>query len=159
MSLQLFDHWNEQKKITHQSKIIPSFRIREIWWAQLGRNISSESLGKGKDFLRPVLILQKFYGNSALVIPLTSQPKKGNYYFQFNDKNKMAQVAILPQIRYMDGRRLKRKISTVPSKTFSEMQDKLFSLIKNNPCPEGQGILNPDKSRQEPSAQIISVLL
>ena len=86
MTLELFDIWNKKKKITHQSGKIPYFNTGEIWWSQFGKNISSEALGKGKDFLRPVVILQKFYGKSALVIPLTSHQKKGNYYFHFETK-------------------------------------------------------------------------
>ncbi len=133
MTLQLFDQWNEKKKITHQSDNIPAFRIRDIWWVQLGKNIFSESLGKGEDFLRPVIILQKLYGHSALVIPLTSQSKKGSYYFSFTDSVETLQTAVLSQIRYIDGRRLRRKIATIKPKDFEKMQNQLFALIKNNP--------------------------
>jgi mRNA interferase MazF len=133
MNLKIFDQWNEKKKVTHQRDDIPAFRVRDIWWARIGKNIASESLGKGKDFLRPVIILQKFYGSSALAIPLTSQKKKGNYYFPFRDSFGVAQTAILSQIRYIDGRRLRRKSATIDTKTFQLIQDQFFKLIKNNP--------------------------
>lgn len=139
MTQDLFDIWNKKKKFTHNRKDSPAFRIREIWWTQLGKNISSETIGKGTDFLRPVLILQKFYGSSALVIPLTSQDKNGHYYFKFQDSKNIKQIAILPQIRYIDGKRLKRKLSKVNPDTFSIIQKKLFMLIENNPQPEGGG--------------------
>lgn len=139
MTLQLFDSWNEKKKITHQSAKIPYFNVKEIWWVQLGKNISSESLGKGNDFLRPVIILQKFYGKSALIIPLTSQKKEGSYYFSFKDNKDAMQTAILPQIRYVDGRRFRHQLALVPDDVFLDLQEKLLSLIKNNPQPEGGG--------------------
>lgn len=139
MSLELFDRWNEKKKITHKSEKVPYFFAGEIWWAQLGKNISSESLGKGEDFLRPVLILQKFYGTSALVIPLTSQKKEGSYYFSFSDTEGRVQNAILPQVRYVDGKRFRHKLSEAPEEAFDNIQQKLFSLITNNPQPEGGG--------------------
>lgn len=134
-----FDHWNEKKKITHQRKGVPYFNAGEIWWVQIGKNIASESIGKGDDFLRPVLILQKFFGHSALAIPLTSQEKSGSYYFPFVDLDGNSQTAILPQIRYIDGRRLQHQLSAVDSQIFVDIQNKFFKLIKNNPQPEGGG--------------------
>ena len=130
MNSELFDIWNEKKKVTHQSDKIPYFNTKEIWWAQLGKNISSEALGKGNDFLRPVIILQKFYGKSALIIPLTSHQKEGGYYLSFKDNNGVSQTALLPQLRYIDGKRLCYKSSLVPDDFFLKLQEKLFVLIK-----------------------------
>jgi mRNA interferase MazF len=129
MTLGKFDQWNEKKKITHQREGVPAFRVRDIWWMQLGKNIASESFGKGKDFLRPVIILQKFYGNSALIIPLTKQKKIGNYYFVFQDSSGNAQTAILSQVRYIDGRRLRRKFAVIDTKIFRLIQSHFFKLV------------------------------
>jgi mRNA interferase MazF len=135
----IFDVWNEKKKTTHQSYKIPYFNIGEIWWIQLGKNISSESTGKGEDFLRPAIVLQKLYGTSALVVPLTSQKREGSYYFSFLDNQSSSQTAILSQMRYVDGKRLKRQLSSIPTATFQTIQNKIIELIKNNPQPEGGG--------------------
>jgi hypothetical protein len=78
-----FDSWNEKKKHTHLLGSYPYFSKRDIWWSQLGKNIATETLGKGEDFLRPVLILQVVYGNSCIAIPLTSKQRNGNYYYSF----------------------------------------------------------------------------
>ena len=130
MKFQLFDQWNEKKKNTHKRNKIPYFKTKEIWWTQLGKNIASESLGKGANFLRPVIILQKFYGTSALVIPLTNQRKNGSYYFTFQDNRNKTQTAILPQIKYIDGRRLCYKLSQISNQTFTNLQTIIINLIK-----------------------------
>ncbi len=80
-----FDIWNEKKKLIHKKEKVPYFKVGDIWWVQFGKNISSESFGKGKDFLRPALIIKKIYGKSALIIPLTTKNKKGEYFFSFKD--------------------------------------------------------------------------
>lgn len=138
-----FDIWNEQKKITHKkNQKIPDFDIGQIWWVQLGKNIASEALGKGQDFLRPVLVLQKLYGTSALVIPLTTQKKSGSYYTSFVDSEGQNQTALLAQIRYIDGRRLSYQLSKkrkINKKILVQIQQALFDLIKNNPRQDDGG--------------------
>jgi hypothetical protein len=137
--MDIFDEWNKKKKITHDRMNVPAFRVRGIWWIQLGKNIASESLGKGEDFLRPVIIFQKFYGHSAFVIPLSTQKKEGSYYFSFKDSGNFEQTAILSQGRYIDGRRLFRKSAKIGVDTFASLQAHFFKLMKNNPQPNGGG--------------------
>lgn len=125
-----FDEWNKQKKAIDSSEAGPYFDVGEIWWAKLGQNISTEVNGKGKDFLRPVLILQKVYGNALLAIPLTAQERKGDYYFLFIDSQRVRQYALLPQIRYLDGKRLKYKKSKITRKALSALIECFIGLIK-----------------------------
>ena len=58
----------------------------------MGENVGIEINGKGKRFLRPVLILKKLSKNGFLGVPLTSQEHKGNWYanFIFLDKKQFA---------------------------------------------------------------------
>ena len=51
-----FDLWNTQKKITDNSENKKTFHEREIWFIKIGENIGFEQNGKGKDFLRPVIV-------------------------------------------------------------------------------------------------------
>ena len=134
-----FNTWNQKKQITHAQENIPYFFPGEIWWAQIGKNIGSESIGKGADFLRPVLVLQKFYGKSALVIPLTKRNKTGSYYFRFKNIKNESHTALLPQIRYLDGRRLNHKLSEVSPETFATIQNKFFGVITKYPQPQRGG--------------------
>ena len=109
----VFDDWNSKKKRTHFKGHCPYFSVGDIWWAQLGQNIATEVIGKGEDFLRPVVILRVVYGNSCLAIPLTSNKREGDYYHSFRDSRGDFQCALLAQVRYLDGKRLKRKQSAI----------------------------------------------
>ncbi len=128
-----FDQWNKRKKNTDSLIKRPYFSEREIWWVYLGQNIASEAIGKGKEFLRPVVIFKKVYGNSALAIPLTSQIRKGSYYYSFIDTKNTSQCALLTQIRYIDGKRLKYKTSTMYKKDFFNLINRFIDILKNNP--------------------------
>ncbi len=128
--LSIFDVWNKKKKTTHENISCPHFSIGEIWWAQLGKNIATEIEGKGKDFLRPAVIIQKLYGNACFVVPLTSKDRYSDYYFSFVDTREKKQCALLPQVRYIDGKRLKYKLSSIKKEDFNLLCYALCSLIK-----------------------------
>ena len=129
----LFDEWNEQKKQVDSFKSHPHIHAGEIWWAKLGQNVATETIGKGEEFLRPVLILKTVYRSACLAIPLTKTLKLGSYYFTFVDSNDVKQCAILPQVRYLDARRLTYKQSYVSMKTFRVLLQRMIDFIKNNP--------------------------
>jgi len=130
MEENVFDKWNCKKKRTHFEGQCPHLSVGDIWWAQLGQNIATEVIGKGEDFLRPVLVLQVVYGNSCLVIPLTSKSRKGDYYFSFIDSKRNFQCGLLTQVRYLDGRRLKYQQSKINKRDFNVLRNAFISLIK-----------------------------
>ena len=99
----------------------------------MGQNIASEIYGKGDNFLRPVLILQRFYGDACLVVPLTSRAHAGSYYSRFADNKGREQTAILSQVRYIDGRRLHRELSKISAADYESLLVQLFTIIKNKP--------------------------
>lgn len=132
MNEENFDLWNQKKKNIHLiGKAPPYFKQGEIWWAHLGKNISTELAGKGDNYVRPVLILQKVYGNSCIAIPLTSQVRNGNYYCSFRDSKYNLQCAILPQIRYLDGKRLMNKIGKTSQCTLSTLIEKFINILNH----------------------------
>ena len=99
----------------------------------MGENIGSEIVGKGDHFSRPILILSKVYGHSCIALPLTSQNKEGSYYHTFKDTMNNEQCALLPQVKYLDGKRIREKISSVSQETLLELQEQYFMMIKNSP--------------------------
>ncbi|MBQ9019758.1 hypothetical protein IJ096_00290, partial [Candidatus Saccharibacteria bacterium] len=70
---QLFDEWNDKKKILSKRKNIPHFKEGEIWWCSCGQNLGMEMNG-GKEFMRPVLIMRKFDGNGFMGMYISRQP-------------------------------------------------------------------------------------
>ncbi len=125
-----FNVWNEKKKIINLFSDLPIFQVGQIWWARVGLNIATEIDGKGVDFLRPVIIIQKLYGDACLVIPLTSSEKMGDYYISFKDNAGRIQYACLAQTRYLDGKRLKRKSAFIKKEDVERLRDALCILIK-----------------------------
>lgn len=119
-----FDEWNRVKKKTEKFKNRKYVEIKKIYWVKLGQNIGTEIYGKGKDFARPVLVINSFYNGSFLGVPLSSKTnnKSGKLYYKFFDSKGNMQVALLGQIRIFD---LKRKISYM-----SQMKYEDFITIK-----------------------------
>lgn len=126
----------EKEKLNNQEKDIPFFEEREIWWCSLGINIGQGQDGKNENFERPVLVLKKFNRYVLWVLPMSSTLKSGPYYFTIQSKDTQNSV-LLSQLRLISSKRLLRKIYTVSSEEFSEVEDKLSSLIKRNPPKAG----------------------
>lgn len=125
-----FDLWNWLKQRLHKRSQAPYFKKGEIRWASIGQNVGSESFGKGENFARPVLILQKFYNHSAFVIPLSTKIRENDYYLSFCDKAGNVQCALIPQARYLDGRRIYSKVSSVSEKTLKDVLQHLFKILE-----------------------------
>jgi len=122
--------WSLIKQKTHNQGKSPYFEPSQIWWVQFGQNIATEIHGKGEQFLRPAVILTRMYTNACLVVPLTSVVKEGDYYFNFVDTFGTSQCAKLPQVRYIDGKRLKYQISSIRLEDFDALKEAFCLLIK-----------------------------
>lgn len=95
-----FRGWIRIKEIIHYKKSLRTIREGEIWWCRIGENVGSEICGKGNDFLRPVLIINKLSKYNFIGVPLTSQTHRGSWYvsFIFRDKREYAVVAQVENI-------------------------------------------------------------
>jgi mRNA-degrading endonuclease toxin of MazEF toxin-antitoxin module len=125
-----YDEWNEVKKdIAIKNKNL-IFKVREIFWVQLGQNIGFETDGKGNKFLRPVLIIRKFSKDSFLGIPLTTSIKDDMFHYKFTIKsNKKINYANLSQIKLFDAKRLSHKLGSIDKVEFTKLTEKLKRLI------------------------------
>jgi hypothetical protein len=103
--------------------------VRQIWFCNLGKNIGYEQNVKGKDFLRPVIILKKFNNEIFWAIPLTKSKKKDMaYYFTFVFKNNK-NTAILSQLRMIDAKRLSYIAGKMSLDDFIKLTKKLKALF------------------------------
>jgi len=59
MDIKKFDQWNEVKKRTNIIERRLKLKPRDIFWLKIGQNIGNEEYGKGKDFVRPVVIIRQ----------------------------------------------------------------------------------------------------
>jgi mRNA-degrading endonuclease toxin of MazEF toxin-antitoxin module len=124
-----FDGWNVQKKITDSVENKKTFHEREIWFIKIGENVGFEQNGKGKEFLRPVVIYKKFSKNVFLGIPLTKANREGKFYSSFEFHSKIS-TAILSQIRLFDSKRLSYPIGRMSKGDYGRLKEKLIGLIQ-----------------------------
>lgn len=123
-----FDNWNKVKKETQNNVMPPMFSECELWWCALGINIGSEEDGKGKDYLRPVLIFRKFNKNIFYGLPITSKIKDDQFHV-FINSGEIKGSAILSQMRLIDSKRLSHLAGKITSNELSGIKKKLKSLF------------------------------
>ena len=125
-----FDEWNERKKSINDSSFDDFFYEREIWWCYLGANIGTEQNGKGDDFMRPVLVFKKFNKRMCWVIPLSTEVKKGNFFFPLLAESNIFRTAVLPQLRLIDIKRLDKQIDIISWKEYTFVREKVIAFIQ-----------------------------
>ena len=130
-----FNKWNEIKKDTHKSRFKLGIKSREIYWTKIGMNIGNEEYGKGKDFLRPVIIIRQITSDLFIGVPTTTSQKESNDYFHricYIDKISQKQVnssAMILQQKVFSKKRLLNKIGTISKSDFETIVNKLKKLI------------------------------
>lgn len=124
-----FKKWHNRKEDINDNKARPFSHEGEVWFCSLGANVGFEQDGIGANFLRPVLILRKFNQEICWGVPLTRNQKKSKYYFAF-DLNGERSVAILSQIRLIDGKRLQYKIGSISQTALREIKKRLIRLLE-----------------------------
>ncbi len=132
-----YDLWNEKKKELN-ARSLPDdvfFLEREIWWASLGVNVGSEIDGKGKDFLRPILIVRKFNEDLMWAVPITSTCKEMSYFWRI-DFGRIRGVASLLQLRLVSINRLFELVARLEEDEFVKIRQMIADLlVKNETTP------------------------
>jgi mRNA interferase MazF len=123
-----FDGWHPVKKAIDAKKHYPSFTVREIWWCNIGINVGNETDGKNRFCSRPIVIIRKFSRSLLWAVPLSTQVKQGNYYYNFEFQAK-PQTAQLWQLRAIDAKRLRSNMGKMDEQEFEAMMQKLKLLI------------------------------
>ena len=127
--IQKFQEWADKKTEIQRLTKIPFFSERDIWWISVGKNIGNEQEGKGKKFLRPVLIIRKFNTQIFYGIPLSSKIKNHNkYYFSFVFKNQEIS-ALISQMKLFDAKRLQDKMGRVSHESFTKIKNSFIELF------------------------------
>lgn len=127
-----YGFWMKVKKETNNLNLRPPwYKERDIWICNLGENIGFEEDGKGKKFVRPVLILKVFNKYFCYVVPLSTTKKRGKYFYPFDGKTGKISVALLSQSKSIDFLRLRKKIGFVSKEDFNKIIENLFHILKN----------------------------
>jgi mRNA interferase MazF len=124
-----FQKWHKKKEEVEKTDVRPFFHEREIWYCALGVNVGFEEDGKGKDFLRPVIIFRKFNNSVFFGIPLTHTKKNSRFYYSFSFGEHVGSVAVLSQMRLIDARRLSHNIGEISEVDFVSLKEKFKALL------------------------------
>ena len=124
-----FKVWHAEKSALQNTKVRPGFYEREVWFAVVGENVGYEQDGRGKRFLRPVVVIKKFNNEVLWALPLTTKGKTGKYYFSFEVADHGTSTAILSQLKLVDAKRLEYKIGNVSKSDFKQLKSKLTQLL------------------------------
>jgi mRNA interferase MazF len=124
-----FDQWNNLKKNLHNKGENKFYHPRDIWWCNLGVNVSFEQDGSGAEYERPVVIIRGFSLQVCLIVPLTTSRKENPYYVPIGlVEGKNAQAIIL-QVRLIDTKRLSDKIGWLEADAFEEIIKAVKGLL------------------------------
>ena len=134
-----FDGWNIAKKSLEGKSRLPDFQSRQVWWCSLGVNIGYEEDGKNDNFERPVLILRKFNKELFYGVPLSSQIKEGDFYYNLPDWNQQKGQVLLSQVRVMSAKRLLRYMYRLTPSIVDDVNEKVFSLVQKAKSPHEVG--------------------
>ena len=141
-----FTDWNKLKmKVEHFHT--PYYFEREIYYAKIGENVGFEQCGKGDLFERPVLIFRKFSKQTFWGIPLSTTTRRGKYYFPFKFIDEKESVAILSQLKFIDSRRLDRKIGKMSIEDHKKLKKAIKQLVDPDDSP-----MNVSEDSEESSA-------
>ena len=119
-----FDTWNILKKELNNIQRDITIRPKEIYWVKVGYNIGNETYGKGKDFIRAVIILKRMTKDIFIGIPLSTKIKDGEYFYNFEYKYKNTNKkvsALLLQLRSFSVKRILNKIGLISTDNFKEL--------------------------------------
>lgn len=126
-----FRGWIRVKEKAHYKRSLRSIREGEIWWCKIGENVGSEICGKGKDFLRPVLIINKLSKYNFIGVPLTSQKHKGSWYVPFIFRGKK-EYAVVAQVENISVYRLHYRMGQVWKDDLKKVINGLIKLLLKN---------------------------
>ncbi|MBP9802884.1 MAG: type II toxin-antitoxin system PemK/MazF family toxin, partial [Candidatus Pacebacteria bacterium] len=124
-----YDDWNIIKKELSKKEEKFFFKEGDIWWVSLGKNLGTESYGKGEIFRRPVLIIKKLNSNSCIVLPLTSKNKSGTWFTEITFQNEIKTV-LLYQIKMINTKRFQRRLGVLDDNDFKKVKEKLKFLLE-----------------------------
>jgi len=123
-----FNNWNELKKEIDIRQKFVIFKERDIFWVSIGENIGYEQNGKSELFSRPVVVLKKFSNNMFFGIPLSTQLKRGDFFFEFELHGQKSN-ALLVQGRLFDSKRLEKRLGMIGKDDFAILKIKLRELL------------------------------
>ena len=95
----------------------------------MGNNIGFEQNGKGKEFVRPVIVYKKLTKDMFIGIPLTTTQREGSFFFNFKFLSHKISTAILIQSRLYSTKRLLNKIGVIDKSDYEKLKGKYLKIL------------------------------
>jgi mRNA interferase MazF len=124
-----FAGWAKVAEMVERRERAEFYKSGVIYWANLGVNIGSGEDGKGERFTRPVLLLAMLNKTQVLVIPITSQKKKGANYREIVVNGKV-EYLLFDQLRTIDVKCLEEVVDEIDSDTLRMVRGGLLKILK-----------------------------
>ena len=124
-----FAGWAKVAEMVERRERAEFYKSWVIYWANLGVNIGSGEDGKGERFTRPVLLLAMLNKTQVLVIPITSQKKKGANYREIVGNGKV-EYLLFDQLRTIDVKCLEEVVDEIDSDTLRMVRGGLLKILK-----------------------------
>jgi hypothetical protein len=122
----IFDVWNRHKKVIDKNKKKIFFEERDIVFVKMGKNVGFEEDGKGKEFLRPVVVYKKFNSEQFIGFALTSKyHKQEKFYYKLKENS----YVVLSQIKTYSSRRIKYNRGKISKAQLNEVHEKFQILV------------------------------
>ncbi len=116
-------------------KKIKFFKEGDIFFSEFKGSIGFEQKGKGKNNLRPVLIIKKYNRNLFLGLPCTTSKKENKYYLSIGKIRGKENFVILSQLKVFDESRLEYRIGRIKfserKKVIKKLQQELEDSINS----------------------------
>jgi mRNA interferase MazF len=125
-----YQQWHTQKSDIECREERLYFHERQIWFCRLGANVGFEQDGRGELFLRPVVILKKFSPDTFWGIPLSTRRRGPSvYHFLFSFRSDVMSIALLPQLRLFDAKRLHHFAGNIGKSDFESVKKQIRRLL------------------------------
>lgn len=127
--LKTFVDWTKLKIRLHSSQVKVYPKSKAIWWASLGQNIGVEINGKNEKFERPVVVIKVFNNLGALVAPISSTIKKGEYFIEFTNSDNERNIINMSQIKSISSQRFIRYVGKLSNEDFEKVREVYLSFV------------------------------
>jgi mRNA interferase MazF len=126
-----FNDWNKLKIVLDRQINFQHPKVGEIWWCRIGINVGSEIFGKGREYTRPVLVVNDEGNESCVGIPLSSKLKVSKYCCVINTVDGKSHTTSVYQMKNIDKRRFKEKVYDLNKTEYSKVRDCFLELFQN----------------------------
>lgn len=130
MYIKRFLEWvGVKQKLDTYEHVPPLVKEGEMWWCVIGENVGVETLGKGENFTRPVIVLKRFGRLAFFGIPTTTNTgRSGSWYVSFVHKG-TREVAMLSQARMFSYKRLFSRMGELSEEDFERTKEAFVRLF------------------------------